>query len=226
MKASRLMHLGPYDMTSLKNAAKLQQTTLNGLLLATVNTGIQDYCLAKGGDSAALPIQVAVPVSFKRPDPNDLDKMSANNSFSTTLVRLQSRGAFSVDLGEACAARTSQDLLSYLPLPIVQWLYVTASRLISYVFSNVDGNWASGHFVSLAASSSNPRRVSVYAYGAPPAEISLFVLANSHGRDLHIGITACQYIEDPASLATTLHAALSKLTPSGDARHSGSCTLA
>merc|ERR1712151_906182 len=99
-------------------------------------------------------------------------------------------------------------LLSLLPLAVIRWLYVTSSRLFSFCLSNVDASWAGTHFATAEAASKGlgvSRRIHVHGYGAPPGDISLFILVNSHGLDLHIGIAAGSYIRDAAALARAIH---------------------
>lgn len=109
---------------------------------------------------------------------------------------------------EALAARNAQALLSALPLAVIRWLYLTSSRLFSFCLSNVDASWAGTHFTTAEASSAGlgvSRRIHVHGYGAPPGDISLFILVNSHGPNLHIGLAAGSYIRDPVDLAQKIN---------------------
>jgi len=210
-KGTRLLHLGPYELAGLRRAAR-GYGKLNDLLIHTISQGVHAYCRAEDGASAALPGRMAVPVSFKMPDLSDPQRMRANNDFATvavavpppTAASLASAAAAQVSAAEALAARNAQALLSLLPLAVIRWLYVTSSRLFSFCLSNVDASWAGTHFATAEASSAGlgvSRRIHVHGYGAPPADINLFILVNSHGPNLHIGIAAGSYIRDPVALA-------------------------
>jgi len=213
--ATRLIHLGPYELAGLQRAAR-GHGKLNDLLIHTISQGVHAYCRAEDGPAAALPGRMAVPVSFKVPDPSDPQRMRANNAFATVAVAVPSPSVGSlagaaraqVSASEALAARNAQALLSALPLAVIRWLYVTSSRLFSFCLSNVDASWAGTHFTTAEASSAGlgvSRRIHVHGYGAPPGDISLFILVNSHGPNLHIGLTAGSYIRDPVDLAQKIN---------------------
>jgi hypothetical protein len=214
--AARLIHLGPYELAGLQRAAR-GHGKLNDLLIHTISQGVHSYCHAEDGAAAALPGRMAVPVSFKVPDLSDPQRMRANNAFATVAVAVPSPSAGSragaagarVSASEALAARNAQVLLSLLPLPVIRWLYLTSSRLFTFCLSNVDASWAGTHFTPAEASSAGlgaSRRIHVHGYGAPPGDISLFILVNSHGPNLHVGITAGSYIRDPVALAQKINA--------------------
>lgn len=236
-KRTRLVHLGPFDLEALKQASRQNSCTLNGALVHAVSQGLHTYCRGIHGESAALPTRMAVPVSFKKPCAGNPRKMHANNDFSTIamtvppplgdgmqsasriekvpLAGCSSRGLTArVDASEALAARNAQAVLSFLPLPVIRWLYNTSSRLFSFCFSNVDASWTGLEFIAYGSlpSSQVIRRIRVYGYGAPPADISLFILANSHGPDLHVGIAAGIHIQDVDALSRALHSEISKIS--------------
>lgn len=238
-KRTRLVRLGPFDVKALKQASRQNNCTLNGVLIHAVSQGLHTYCRGTHGDSAALPTRMAVPVSFKRPCAENPGKMRANNDFSTIamtvppplgdglqsalgmekapLAGCSSKGLTArVDVSEALAAKNAQTVLSLLPLPVIRWLYNTSSRLFSFCFSNIDASWNGLEFSAYGSlpSSQMPRRIRVYGFGAPPADISLFILANSHGPDLHVGIAAGSHIQDVYALSRAIHSEISKISSS------------
>eukprot|EP00933_Yihiella_yeosuensis_P081140 TRINITY_DN9468_c0_g1_i5.p1 TRINITY_DN9468_c0_g1~~TRINITY_DN9468_c0_g1_i5.p1 ORF type:complete len:354 (-),score=58.55 TRINITY_DN9468_c0_g1_i5:366-1427(-) len=233
-KRARLVHLGPYNLEHLKNASHRSGTALNGLLGYAIAQGLHAYCRATDGDDAALPSRMAVPVTFKNPQLEDPSQMNANNDFSTVAMAVPAPLANGlspnsadrmdrvpladglptvqmprIDISESLAARNAQILLSLLPLPVIRWLYQTSSRLFSFCFSNVDASWAGLEFRT--ATGSVMRRIRVYGFGAAPGDISLFILVNSHGSELHVGVTAGSYIKDVRAMSQAIHVEISKI---------------
>merc|ERR1712087_387409 len=86
------------------------------------------------------------------------------------------------------------------------------SRIVSFCVSNVDASWAGEHFVPCRPASPAarvvPRRLRAHAYGAAPGDCSLFIMVNSHGSDVHVGINAGCQTTDAPSLANAVHQAL------------------
>lgn len=211
-KNARLMHLGPYKLESLKRAS-VSRGKLNSVLVHTISQGVHAYCQAEDGAAAALPRRIAVPVNFKRPSAGDPSRIHANNDFSTIAVAVPPQRTLPSELlpqvsaSEALAARTAQKLLSLLPLPVIRWLYNTSSRVFSFALSNVNASWAGSQFSIFGSSSffaGEPQRIRVYGYGAAPADISLFIVVNSHGPDIHIGVTAGCQIRDAEALCRAI----------------------
>lgn len=210
-KKPRLFHLGPYELQKMKDAAK-GKGKLNSLLINAISQGVHAYCIAQEGNRKALPTHIAVPVSFKRPSPEEPERLRANNDFCTIAVPVpplstEVMGQMrDISIAEAVAARNAQSILSFLPLAVIRYLYLKASRVFSFALSNVDASWGGSQFSSSVTSASGTRNLRVYGYGAAPADLSLFILVNSHDQDLHIGITAGCHIKDPDALSKAIDA--------------------
>jgi len=209
-KKTRLFHLGPYELQSLKEAAK-GRGKLNSILIHAISQGVHAYCYAEDKARGALPTRIAVPVSFKQPSTTDPQRLRANNDFCTIAVpvppprALPMGGMRDISLAEAMAARMAQSILSFLPLPVIRYLYQKSSRIFSFALSNVDASWADSKFLVHGRTSTvAARNIRIYGYGAAPADISLFILANSHGKDLHVGVTAGCQIRDPQALSQAI----------------------
>lgn len=209
-KKTRLFHLGPYELQSLKEAAK-GRGKLNSILIHAISQGVHAYCYAEDNARGALPTRIAVPVSFKQPCPKDPQRLRANNDFCTLAVPVPPPSALpmgpmgDISLAEAMAAKFAQSILSFLPLPLIRHLYQMSSRIFSFALSNVDASWADSQFLVHGRPSTEvARKIRIYGYGAAPADISLFILANSHGKDLHVGVTAGCQIRDPEALTQAI----------------------
>lgn len=210
----RHTHLGPYPLEKLKAVAKSRGVTVNAILLASASAALRDYSAVRGGD-ANMPVGVAIPINFKAPDVNSPDKMKANNDFSTLMMSVPlaesgNEGDLPViepaswSAGVAVGAWAAQGALSLLPMCAVSWILRNASKRTSMIFSNVNGSALSDTFVSLSAGSM--KKVRGYAYGSLSGCVRTFMLINSHGADLHIGLSVDEtVVEDRMGLAKALN---------------------
>jgi len=220
VKDIRYLHLGPYPLDALKSAARSSGVTINSTLLSALTAGLQDYCAAHDGHAPAA-LSVAVPVSFKQPNPENPDSMKANNDFSTMVVSLPTSGHSEEEDsdnetsllrlnpadwsgGNALGAWAAQAALSLLPMWAVRWIVHSSSRIVSFIFSNVNGSAFGDTFVS--RSTGVHKRIRAYAYGSLNGTVRVFLLADSHGQDLHLGLTVDRaVVADRQQLAACLH---------------------
>lgn len=214
LEGVRYLHLGPFPLDVLKARAQAAGVTLNSLLLSSVAVGIRNYSASAGGPEA-LPLTVALPVSFKLAG-DGRRLMIANNDFSTMLLPLppahehggeQLLSVRSWGVQGAVGAWASQALLSLLPPAAVRCFISNASRVVDFAFSNVNASRLGDTFVSKATGAR--KRVACHAYGALTGSLRTFILANSHGDDLHVGLTLdVSVVHDRLALAGALQAAI------------------
>jgi len=214
----RYLHLGPYKLSALRANAKENGVTVNSVLLSAVTSGVQDYCAACGDDDSQ--ITVAIPVNFKRPSSDEHEGMRANNDFATMIVDIPAQGKeplesslvrprlhllplTALSRAHAVGAWAAQAILSLLPKCLVGYLVLWTSHGIHMIFSNVNGSAFGDTFVSSATGAR--KKIHVYAYGAMNASVRLFLLANSHGDDVHLGLTLdSSVVSNRAQLAACL----------------------
>ncbi|CAE6943166.1 mus210 [Symbiodinium natans] len=200
----RHFHLGPYSLTAIRSAAHESGVTVNSVLLRHLTAGLQQYCESQG-DAKISTFNVAIPISFKAPDLERPEQMKANNNFSTLVLRVpqpsipnaSADAEALVDLpgyvdpkewsmGNAVGAWAAQGMLSLLPMMVVNRLLWWTSRLVHFAFSNVNGSMFGPKF--RCPLTGTEKEVKVYAYGSLNCGNRLFILANSHGMDLHVSI--------------------------------------
>mmetsp|Transcript_9989 Transcript_9989/g.24009 ORF Transcript_9989/g.24009 Transcript_9989/m.24009 type:complete len:472 (-) Transcript_9989:84-1499(-) len=221
----RYFRTGPYPLALLRAAAKENNVTVNSVLLTALVAGLGEYCKCR--DSALPPaFAVAIPISFKSPDPNRPEKMKANNNFSTFVLQAPQTSSSSVSsdeesfeasshgpefpefldpghwsLGNALGAWAAQGMLSLLPMTVVRRFLWWTSNLVHFCFSNVNGSMFGDNFVSRATGAK--KRINVYAYGSLNCTTRVFVLANSHGSNLHLSLVLDgDHIAAPSDLLT------------------------
>jgi len=89
-------------------------------------------------------------------------------------------------------------------MPVVAWMLRNAAKAISFVFSNVYGAAFGDSFVSVGTGVT--KKVRAYAYGCPSSCVRVFVLVNSHGPDVHVGLSVdASVVEDRDALARLLN---------------------
>eukprot|EP00929_Paragymnodinium_shiwhaense_P083960 TRINITY_DN44872_c1_g2_i1.p1 TRINITY_DN44872_c1_g2~~TRINITY_DN44872_c1_g2_i1.p1 ORF type:complete len:461 (-),score=66.33 TRINITY_DN44872_c1_g2_i1:119-1501(-) len=222
------VRLGPYPLDSLRAHAKQHSVTVNSVLLCALSAAVRDYCDGRG--DVGLPLTAAIPASFKKPDVDHPEGMKANNDFSTILVKIpdvEEPGSDDDDVdvnvipaidpshwsgGTALGALYAQQALSLLPRPSVRWMVNTASRVTSFIFSNVNGSALGDAYVCKATGSR--RKAFAYGYGALNCNVRLFLLACSHGADMHICVTYDQaVVEEDETLIAHLDRRLRTLVP-------------
>lgn len=223
IKDIRYVHLGPYPLLELKAAARSQGVTVNSVLLAAVTDGIRDYCMAQGGRVPAM--NVLIPVNFKRPSPTEPKSLKANNDFSTMFISVPNADTgfcgssagmkdskqkrpvpnpSQWSRGNATGAWAASAVLSLMPPCFVRWLVPNATRRAVLIFSNVDGSQFGDTLI--CQPSNAHRRIRVHAYGSLNGTIRVFCLVNSHGNDLHFGLTVDRsVVKDRSALAACVH---------------------
>eukprot|EP00930_Biecheleria_cincta_P099482 TRINITY_DN91106_c0_g1_i1.p1 TRINITY_DN91106_c0_g1~~TRINITY_DN91106_c0_g1_i1.p1 ORF type:complete len:468 (+),score=72.77 TRINITY_DN91106_c0_g1_i1:57-1406(+) len=209
----RYIHLGPYPLQSLKQAAKASGVTLNSKLLSAITIAIARYC-RQHGDRDLKNLGVAIPVSFKTLDRG----IKANNDFATMVVSIPAGSEDGEPLemdpslwsvSNAFGASGAQASLSLLPRPAVAWMVDNGSKLCHFIFSNVNAAEFSNEF--FCERSRFPRKIRAYAYGNLSGYTRLFVLVNSHGEDLHVGLTVDEtVVTDRSALAADFHAEITR----------------
>lgn len=213
----RYIHLGPYPLLSLKQAARASGVTLNSTLLSAISIAVARYCRQRG-DRDLQNLGVAIPVNFKTLD-ND-SGVKANNDFATMLLSVpvddedagMDPSLWSVS--NALGASGAQTTLSLLPRESVSWMVDNASKLCHFIFSNVNGAQFGNEF--FCESSACRRKVQAYAFGSLNGHTRLFVLVNSHGDDIHIGLTMDEtVVTDRNALVADVHAEVTRVCGGG-----------